>query len=80
MYSANKNRYEKMIYNRIGNSGLQISAISLGLWNNFGSVDPYENQKEIIHQAFDLGITYFDLANNYGPIPGSAPLLTCHLA
>lgn len=72
MYSANKNRYEKMIYNRIGNSGLQISAISLGLWNNFGSVDPYENQKGIIHQAFDLGITYFDLANNYGPIPGSA--------
>jgi L-glyceraldehyde 3-phosphate reductase len=72
MYQANKQRYDQMLYNRIGNSGLKLSAIGLGLWNNFGSVDPLENQKEIIHQAFDLGITYFDLANNYGPEPGSA--------
>ncbi|MCI2170952.1 aldo/keto reductase [Schleiferilactobacillus perolens] len=72
VYLANAQRYDKMIYNRVGQSGLKVSAIALGLWNNFGSVDPLENQKAIIHQAFDLGITYFDLANNYGPIPGSA--------
>ncbi|MBZ5954246.1 aldo/keto reductase [Leuconostoc gasicomitatum] len=72
MYNANKNRYEDMIYNRVGKSGLKISALGLGFWHNFGSVDRYENQKAIVHQAFDLGITYFDLANNYGPIPGSA--------
>lgn len=72
MYQANKERYDKMVYNRVGQSGLKLSAIGLGLWHNFGSVDPIENQKAIIHQAFDLGITYFDLANNYGPIPGSA--------
>ncbi|GMA70651.1 glyceraldehyde 3-phosphate reductase [Leuconostoc litchii] len=72
MYKANDERYEKMIYNHVGHSGLKVSAISLGLWNNFGSVDPYENQKDMIHTAFDLGITYFDLANNYGPKPGSA--------
>jgi L-glyceraldehyde 3-phosphate reductase len=56
----------------VGQSGLKLSAIGLGLWNNFGSVDPIANQKAIIHQAFDLGITYYDLANNYGPEPGSA--------
>lgn len=72
MYQANENRYQKMIYNRVGNSGLKLSALGLGFWHNFGSVDPFENQKAIVHQAFDLGITYFDLANNYGPIPGSA--------
>lgn len=72
MYQANPNRYQQMTYNRVGNSGLKLSAIGLGFWHNFGSVDPYENQKAIVHQAFDLGITYFDLANNYGPVPGSA--------
>lgn len=72
MYSANTDRYQEMIYNRLGASGLKISAVSLGLWHNFGSVDSLENQKNIIHQAFDLGITYYDLANNYGPVPGSA--------
>ncbi|WP_246147759.1 aldo/keto reductase [Secundilactobacillus folii] len=61
-----------MVYNRLGNSGLKLSAIGLGLWHNFGSVDPFENQRAIIHKAFDLGVTYFDLANNYGPVPGSA--------
>ncbi len=61
MYQANEDRYQKMIYNRVGNSGLKLSALGLGFWHNFGSADP-----------FDLGITYFDLANNYGPIPGSA--------
>jgi L-glyceraldehyde 3-phosphate reductase len=72
MYQAKKERYDEMIYNRVGESGLKLSAIGLGLWNNFGSVDPLENQKAMMHQAFDLGITYFDLANNYGPVPGSA--------
>lgn len=72
MYQASTMRYDNMVYNRVGNSGLKLSALGLGLWHNFGSVDPYENQKAMIHQAFDLGITYFDLANNYGPIPGSA--------
>ncbi|MFC6260351.1 aldo/keto reductase [Levilactobacillus fujinensis] len=72
MYQANEHRYDQMVYNRIGDSGLKLSAISLGLWNNFGSVDAYDNQKAIIHQAFDLGITSYDLANNYGPEPGSA--------
>ena len=72
MYQADSTRYDQMVYNRVGQSGLKLSAIGLGLWNNFGSVDPLENQKAIIHQAFDLGITYFDLANNYGPEPGSA--------
>lgn len=72
MYQANDKRYEKMVYNRVGKSGLKLSALGLGLWHNFGSVDSFENQKAIIHQAFDLGITYFDLANNYGPVPGSA--------
>lgn len=72
MYQANAQRYDKMIYNRVGKSGLKLSALGLGLWHNFSSVDPYENQRAIIHQAFDLGITYFDLANNYGPVPGSA--------
>ncbi|GBG95274.1 aldo/keto reductase [Ligilactobacillus salitolerans] len=72
MYQGNSHRYEQMTYNRAGYSGLKLSALGLGLWHNFGSVDPFEKQKKLIHQAFDLGITYYDLANNYGPIPGSA--------
>ena len=72
MYEANPNRYDNMVYNRLGDSGLKLSAIGLGFWHNFGSVDAYENQRAIVQQAFDLGITYFDLANNYGPEPGSA--------
>ncbi len=61
-----------MKYNRCGNSGLKLPAISLGLWHNFGGVDSLENARKILHAAFDLGITHFDLANNYGPPPGSA--------
>ncbi|KAB7671773.1 L-glyceraldehyde 3-phosphate reductase [Bacillus sp. B1-b2] len=72
MYTANENRYEKMMYNRVGNSGLKISALSLGLWHNFGNVDVYENGRALVTRAFDLGITHFDLANNYGPPAGSA--------
>ncbi|MCQ2974897.1 MAG: aldo/keto reductase [Bacteroidales bacterium] len=63
-----------MKYNRCGKSGLLLPAVSLGLWHNFGSVDVYENSKNIIFHAFDCGITHFDLANNYGPIPGSAEI------
>lgn len=66
------NRYDKMKYVRCGNSGLKLPAISLGLWQNFGGVDVFENGREIIRYAFDQGITHFDLANNYGPPPGSA--------
>lgn len=66
------NRYESMKYNRCGNSGLLLPAISLGLWHNFGSVDVFENGRAIVRRAFDRGITHFDLANNYGPTPGSA--------
>ena len=66
------NRYENMKYARCGNSGLMLPKISLGLWHNFGGVDVYENAKEMVLRAFDLGITHFDLANNYGPPPGSA--------
>jgi L-glyceraldehyde 3-phosphate reductase len=65
-------RYDKMIYNRCGKSGILLPAISLGLWHNFGSVDDFENGRSIIRRAFDRGITHFDLANNYGPAPGSA--------
>ncbi len=65
-------RYQKMKYNRCGNSGLKLPAISLGLWHNFGHINDYENSKELIHTAFNNGITHFDLANNYGPPPGSA--------
>lgn len=67
-----KLRYEKMKYNRCGNSGLLLPKISLGLWHNFAGVDVYENSKDMVLRAFDLGITHFDLANNYGPPPGSA--------
>ncbi len=72
MYEASSTRYDKMIYNRVGKSGLKIPALSLGLWHNFGDTDLIENQRAILHRAFDLGITHFDLANNYGPGPGSA--------
>ncbi len=72
MYTASENRYDTMPYRRSGKSGLLLSEISLGLWHNFGDVDKIDNAKEILHTAFDKGITHFDLANNYGPPPGSA--------
>lgn len=72
MYIAKENRYEKMIYNCCGRSGLKLPAISLGMWHNFGSVNDVENMKKILFTAFDNGITHFDLANNYGPVYGSA--------
>ena len=72
MYQAAEDRYEKMIYNRVGNSGLKLPALSLGMWHNFGDVDLFENSRKMVHRAFDLGITHFDLANNYGPPAGSA--------
>lgn len=72
MYHPSETRYANMIYNRCGNSGLFLPAISLGLWHNFGGVDVFENARNIIRHAFDRGITHFDLANNYGPPPGSA--------
>ena len=65
-------RYARMTYRRCGRSGLRLPAISLGLWHNFGSVDPFENARAMVLRAFDLGVTHFDLANNYGPVPGSA--------
>ncbi|SFL31216.1 L-glyceraldehyde 3-phosphate reductase [Pelosinus propionicus] len=71
-YVAHAERYDTMKYNYCGNSGLKLSAISLGLWHNFGDVDRYENSRAMVRRAFDLGITHFDLANNYGPPPGSA--------
>lgn len=73
-YSASPSRYEKMKYNRCGQSGLLLPAVSLGLWHNFGEMDDFGKMKEILLKAFDLGITHFDLANNYGPPPGSAEL------
>jgi L-glyceraldehyde 3-phosphate reductase len=72
VYLANEGRYETMKYFRVGKSGLKLPAISLGLWHNFGGVDSFENGRQILRRAFDLGITHFDLANNYGPPPGSA--------
>lgn len=72
IYSPHSNRYEQMQYRRCGKSGLLLPAISLGLWHNFGGVDAPENYTKIVHAAFDRGITHFDLANNYGPPPGSA--------
>ena len=72
MYQADNNRYNSMTYNRCGNSGLKLPAVSLGLWHNFGDTGSYENMKEMCFTAFDNGITQFDLANNYGPAPGSA--------
>nr|WP_297704915.1 aldo/keto reductase [uncultured Butyrivibrio sp.] len=72
MYTANEKRYEKMKYNRCGKSGLLLPALSLGLWHNFGDTGVYANMEEMLFTAFDNGITHFDLANNYGPKPGSA--------
>jgi L-glyceraldehyde 3-phosphate reductase len=71
-YTAHPDRYTKMPYRRCGNSGLKLPAISLGLWHNFGAIDDYENCRNIVHTAFDNGITHFDLANNYGPPGGAA--------
>ena len=72
MYSADDKRYDQMPYNKCGKWGLKLPAISLGLWHNFGGVDVFENSRDMCRRAFDLGITHFDLANNYGPPPGSA--------
>lgn len=72
IYSANDNRYNTMEYRRCGNSGLKLPAMSLGLWHNFGGESNFENAREIVLGSFDLGITHFDLANNYGPPAGSA--------
>jgi L-glyceraldehyde 3-phosphate reductase len=72
MYIANEQRYDAMQYRRCGKSGVRLPAISLGLWHNFGGVDTFENGRAMVRRAFDLGITHFDLANNYGPPPGSA--------
>ena len=72
MHIANEHRYDTMQYRRSGKSGVRLPAISLGLWHNFGGVDTFENCRAMIRRAFDLGITHFDLANNYGPPPGSA--------
>ena len=71
-YDAASDRYDSMVYRRCGRSGLKLPAISLGLWQNFGGINPVENGRAIIRRAFDLGVTHLDLANNYGPPPGSA--------
>ncbi len=73
-YSPDSKRYDSMTYRRCGKTGLKISAVSLGLWHNFGSVNVYDNARAMAQTAFDLGITHFDLANNYGPEPGSAEI------
>ena len=75
MYVAAKDRYDKMIYRRLGNSGLKLPVLSFGLWLNFGGVNDYDTCRKMILEAFDNGITHFDLANNYGPPPGSAESL-----
>lgn len=73
MYKAYENRYENgMQYQRCGHSGVLLPKVSLGMWHNFGSVDPYERSREIVRYAFDHGVTHLDLANNYGPVYGSA--------
>lgn len=71
-YAALPERYDRMQYNRVGRSGLKLPALSLGLWHNFGHERTYDTQRAIVRRAFDLGVTHFDLANNYGPPPGSA--------
>jgi L-glyceraldehyde 3-phosphate reductase len=73
-YSANEQRYQPMQYRRCGKSGIRLSALSLGLWHNFGDVDDEAIYRKTLHTAFDCGITHFDLANNYGPSPGSAEI------
>ena len=72
MYKASENRYSEMAYRRVGKSGLKLPAVSLGLWHNFGDNGDFDNMKAMCFTAFDYGITHFDLANNYGPMPGSA--------
>jgi L-glyceraldehyde 3-phosphate reductase len=72
MYLGDSHRYDSMQYRRCGRSGIQLPAVSLGLWHNFGGVDNFENSRAMLRRAFDLGITHFDLANNYGPPYGSA--------
>jgi L-glyceraldehyde 3-phosphate reductase len=72
LYIANEQRYDTMQYRRSGRSGIRLPLISLGLWHNFGGADTFENGRAMVRRAFDLGITHFDLANNYGPPPGSA--------
>lgn len=72
IYTASSTRYDSIEYRRCGRSGLKLPGISLGLWHNFGGVDVYENARAMVRRAFDLGVTHFDLANNYGPPPGSA--------
>ena len=72
MYKAKEERYDEMQYLRCGKSGLLLPRVALGLWHNFGSIDHFENQKALLFEAFDQGITHFDLANNYGPVYGSA--------
>ena len=71
-YEPAEDRYQSMVYRRCGRSGIQLPAVSLGLWHNFGGVDDFDNARAMIRRAFDLGITHFDLANNYGPPYGSA--------
>lgn len=73
-YTADQKRYERMPYHRVGNSGLKFPAISLGFWHNFGSKDNYDRMRSMCRTAFDHGITQFDLANNYGPVYGSAEI------
>ena len=72
MYLAKETRYDAMKYNRCGKSGLLLPAVSLGLWHNFGSNGKFDNMMDLCLTAFDHGITHFDLANNYGPVPGAA--------
>ena len=72
MYTASEKRYNNMKYERCGKSGILLPRVALGMWHNFGSVDRYETMKEVIFASFDSGITHFDLANNYGPVYGSA--------
>ena len=71
-YEPNPNRYDEMKYARSGRSGLKLPRVSLGFWHNFGDVDDPGQSRRMMHRAFDLGITHFDFANNYGPPPGSA--------
>ena len=79
MYQASKERYNTMMYNKCGNSGLKLPGVSLGLWHNYGENASFENMKDMIFTAFDNGITHFDLANNYGPEPGRAEINFGHI-
>src|SRR5205085_5315919 len=73
-YVSHESRYEKLPYSRCGKSGLLLPEISLGLWQNFGTTHPLSNSRALLRRAFDLGVTHFDLANNYGPPPGAAEI------